>query len=119
MGTSERDEWLRAVWRVLVAGESGADRLVFVDEMGANTLLSPLSAWPRRGERARAKAPRNRGKNTTLSTSMSSEGMGATLEVQGGTTKEVFEVSRGAGLGALLEARAGGGDGQPKRPQGR
>lgn len=46
---------MRAAWRVLVAGEAGIDakRLVFVDEMGANTSLSPLHAWSRRGERAR------------------------------------------------------------------
>jgi DDE superfamily endonuclease len=37
------------------------------------------------------KAPRNRGKNTTLLASMSSEGMGPTLGVQGSTTKAVFE----------------------------
>ena len=61
---------MRAAWRALVAGEEagiGAERLVFVDEMGANTSLAPLHAWSRRGERARRwSAPRNRGKNTTL-----------------------------------------------------
>lgn len=93
LGASERDEWLRAAWRALVAGEAGveAERLVFVDEMGANTSLSPLRAWSRRGERARLSAPRNRGKNTTLLASMTHEGMGPCLAVVGGTTKEVFE----------------------------
>ncbi|MCA1718626.1 MAG: transposase, partial [Actinobacteria bacterium] len=60
---------MRAAWRALVAGEEAeidAERLVFVDEMGANTSLSPLHAWSRRGERARWSVPRNRGKNTTL-----------------------------------------------------
>lgn len=92
MGASERDEWLRAAWRVLVAEALEAGRLVFVDEMGANISLAPLHAWSRRGERARLSVPRNRGKNTTLLASMSSEGMGPTLAVQGGTTKAVFEV---------------------------
>ena len=41
MGASERDEFLRAAWRVLVAEEVDAGRLVFVDEMGANVSLSP------------------------------------------------------------------------------
>ncbi len=91
MGASERDEFLRAAWRVLVAGKSAADRLVFVDEMGANTSLSSLYAWSRRGERARGKAPRNRGKNTTLLASMSSEGIGPCLAVEGATNKAVFE----------------------------
>jgi transposase len=93
LGASERDEWLRAAWRALVAGEAGIDAefLVFVDEMGANTSLAPLHAWSRCGERARLSVPRNRGKNTTLLASMSSEGMGPCLAVVGGTTKEVFE----------------------------
>lgn len=82
---------MRAAWRVLVAGELDASRLVFVDEMGANTSLSPLYSWSRRGERACGKAPRNRGKNTTLLASMSLEGMEPTLAVQGGATKAVFE----------------------------
>jgi transposase len=93
VGASERDEWLRAAWRALVVGEAGidAERLVFVDEMGANTSLAPLRAWSQRGKRARCSVPRNRGKNTTLLASMTSEGMGPCLAVVGGTTKEVFE----------------------------
>ena len=91
MGASERDEFLRAAWRTLVAQALDAGRLVFVDEMGANTSLLPLHAWSRRGERARLRAPRNRGKNTTLLASMSTEGMGPTLAVQGSTDKAVFE----------------------------
>ncbi len=42
MGASERDEWLRAAWWVMVAEGLGAERLVFGDEMGANTSLAPL-----------------------------------------------------------------------------
>src|SRR3954466_11281352 len=91
LGASERDEWLRAAWRVLVTETLEVGRLVFVDEMGANTSLAPLHGWSRCGERACLKAPRNRGKNTTLLASMSSEGMGPTLVVQGSTNKAVFE----------------------------
>lgn len=43
MGASERDEFLRAAWRVMVALQIDAERLVFVDEMGSNTSLSPIS----------------------------------------------------------------------------
>ena len=84
---------MRAAWRALVAGEAGidAERLVFVDEMGANTSLAPLHAWSRRGERAQLKAPRNRGRNTTLLASMTLEGLGPCLAVVGSTTKGVFE----------------------------
>ena len=64
---------------------------MFVDEMGANASLAPTHGWSRRGERTRLEAPRNRGKNTTLLASMSSEGMGTTLAVEGGANKAVFE----------------------------
>jgi transposase len=91
VGASERDEFLRAAWRSLVARQIHAERLVFVDEMGANISLAPVYAWSRRGERAFARVPRNWGKNVTLLASMSLEGMGPCLAVEGSTTREVFE----------------------------
>jgi DDE superfamily endonuclease len=91
VGASEREEFLRAAWRALVAGEIYAERLVFVDEMGANISLAPLYAWSRRGERAFSSVPRNWGKNVTLLASMSLEGMGECLAVEGSTTTAVFE----------------------------
>lgn len=75
----------------MVAQKLDPSRLVFVDEMGANTSLAPLYAYSPRGCRAYAKVPRNRGKNTTLLTSMSLEGMGSALAVEGTTNHEVFE----------------------------
>ena len=75
-----------------VSESSDPERLIFVDEMGANTSLSPLRAWSRRGERAHCSVPRNRGKNTTLLASISVEGMGpTTLAVEGVTDRKVFE----------------------------
>jgi transposase len=91
LGAGERDEFLRAAWRAVVAGEVDAARLVFVDEMGANISLSPLYAWARRGERALCKAPRNWGKNVTLLASMTSEGMGPCMAVVGSITRAAFE----------------------------
>jgi len=91
MGASERDEFLRAAWRVLVAQKIDAEQLVFVDEMGTNTSLAPLYAYSPKGQRAYSKAPRNRGKNTTVLSSMTLEGMGPSLAVEGSTTGEVFE----------------------------
>src|SRR5215217_8587724 len=91
VGAMERDEWLRAAWRVTVAREFATERLVFVDEMGTNTSLHPLYAWSPRGERAFCSVPRNRGPNTTLLASMTAEGMGPCLAVQGATTRIVFE----------------------------
>ena len=91
LGAAERDEFLRAAWRLLVAGEIDARRLVFVDEMGTNVSLSPLYAWSRKGKRAFGSAPRNWGKNMTLLASITREGLGPCLAVEGSTTREVFE----------------------------
>ena len=91
MGASERDEFLRAAWRALVADKLDARRFVFVDEMGANTSLSPIYGWARRGQRAYFRAPRNWGANVTLLSSMTRLGMGPSLAVEGPTTREVFE----------------------------
>ena len=74
-----------------MAGGLEAQRLVFVDEMGANTSLAPLYAWSRWGERALCSVPRNWGANVTLLASMTAEGMGPCLAVEGATTREVFE----------------------------
>jgi hypothetical protein len=87
MGAGERDEFLRAAWRALVAEEVDADRLVFVEEMGANVSLSALYAWSRKGERAFGSAPRNWGKNVTLVASITEEGVGPCLVVEGSTTR--------------------------------
>ena len=91
MGASERDEFLRAAWRVLVSGKLDGRRFVFVDECSTNTSLSPIYGWARTGHRAYFEAPRNWGANVTLLSSMSLEGMGPSLAVEGPTTREVFE----------------------------
>ena len=75
----------------MVAGTLDARSLVFVDEMGTNTSLSALYGWAKKGERAQCSVARNRGKNTTLLSSMSMEGMGPSLAVEGATNSEVFE----------------------------
>lgn len=91
LGARERDEFLRAAWRLLFAEKVDAERLVFVDEMGTNISLSPLYAWSCKGERALGSAPRNWGKNVTLLSSITAEGVGPCLAVEGPTTREVFE----------------------------
>jgi transposase len=91
VGASERDEFLRAAWRVMVAGEIRTERLVFVDECSTNTSLAPLYAWSRRGERAFCSVPRNWGVNITLLASMSMGGRSPCLAVEGPTMREVFE----------------------------
>jgi transposase len=100
----ERDEFLRAAWKTMAAEQLYAGRLVFVDEMGANTSLAPIYGWSRRGERARYSVPRNRGKSTTLLASMTLEGMGPCLAVEGSTTATVFEAYVERVLGPTLRA---------------
>ena len=92
MGALERDEWRRAAWKVRIAQSLDARRLVFVDEMGTNISLSPIYyGWSKKGQRAHCAVPRNRGKNTTLLASMSMEGMGPSLAMEGATSARVFE----------------------------
>lgn len=73
-------------------GGGGPAAAGFVGEMGANTSLSPLPAWARRGQQAYCSVPRNRGPNTTLLASMNAEGMGPALAVEGAVTAAIFEV---------------------------
>jgi transposase len=82
---------VRTAWRVEVSERLEASRLVFVDEMGSNTSLSPLYGWSRVGERLRARVPRNWGKNVTLLSSMTLSGMGPSVAVEGATTSAIFE----------------------------
>jgi transposase len=81
---------LRTLWRMEVR-RLDPGRLVFVDEMGTHTSLAPVYAYAPIGERAFFKIPRNRGKNTTLLTSMTTEGMGPSMAVEGATNARVFE----------------------------
>lgn len=104
MGASERDEFLRAAWRVMVVEQIDAKRLVFVDEMGSNTSLSPIYAYSVKGQRAYGTVPRNRGPNTTLLSSMSMEGMGPSVAVEGATTATVFETYIAQVLGPTLRS---------------
>jgi transposase len=105
VAASERDEFLRAAWRALVSGRLDGRRFVFVDECSTNTSLSPIYGWSRRGRRVRFEAPRNWGANVTLLSSMSSEGMGPSLAVEGATTKAVFEAYAGRVLAPSLSPR--------------
>jgi transposase len=72
-------------------GRIDPERLVFVDEMGTHTSLAPLYPYAPVGERVFFEIPRNRGKNTTLLTSLHRGGMGPSMAVEGATTARVFE----------------------------
>ena len=81
---------MRSLWRMEL-GRVDPGRLVFVDEMGTHTSLAPVYAYAPVGERAFFEIPRNRGKNTTLLTSLHAEGMGPSMAVEGATTSRVLE----------------------------
>lgn len=82
---------MRCAWRVMVAWAVDPERLVFVDECGLHTSLARVYGYAPRGERLRLSVPRSRGRNTTLISSMTIEGMGPSLAVEGATTAGVFE----------------------------
>jgi transposase len=90
LAASERNEEERASWREQVK-EREANRLVFVDECGSNIALTRLYARAPKGQRAQGRVPRNRGKNTTLLASLSLEGIGASMIIEGGVNTSVFE----------------------------
>ncbi len=62
-----------------------------MDECSTNIALSTLYARAPRGERAYGQAPRNWGKNITLICSLSTEGVGAAMSVEGATDGAAFE----------------------------
>ena len=63
---------------------------MFVDESSTNVALAPRYGRAPRGERARGKAPRDWGKNVTLISSISPEGMGPSLSIEGSSDTESF-----------------------------
>ncbi|MBO0793034.1 MAG: IS630 family transposase [Ktedonobacteraceae bacterium] len=91
IGATERNEEERTAWRAK-ARTLPTEDLVFIDETGSNIALTPLYARAPRGERARGKVPRNRGKNTTLIAALSLSGMGAAMILEGSADTIAFEV---------------------------
>jgi transposase len=75
----------------MVAWAVEPERLLFVDECGVHTSLAPIYGYAPRGDRLHLPVPRNRGKNTTLLSSMTTGGIGPSLAVEGATTARVFE----------------------------
>jgi transposase len=65
---------------------------VFVDESSTNVALAPRYGWAPKGERARGKAPRNWGKNVTLISSITLEGMGASISIEGSSDTDSFSL---------------------------
>jgi transposase len=66
--------------------------MVFLDECGTHIAMTPLYARSPRGSRAVGKVPRNYGANMTLIASLSLQGMGEALILDGAADGAAFEV---------------------------
>ncbi len=69
------------------------EQFVLVDECGSHIALTPLYARAPKGQRAYGSVPRNRGANMTLLASLSREGMGEAMILEGAADTLAFEVS--------------------------
>ncbi|MGH3147721.1 MAG: IS630 family transposase [Rubrobacter sp.] len=103
LAATERDEEARSAFRERLRGVD-ASRLVFVDESSTNIALTPRYGRAPKGQRAHGKAPRNRGKNVTLISSIGLEGMGASMSIEGSSDTESFSLYLESVLGPRLEA---------------
>jgi transposase len=90
MGATERNDEARAAWREPLK-QLDAHRLVVIDECGSNIALTPLYARAPKGQRASGRAPRNRGKNTTLIAALTWQGMGESMIIEGAANAAAFE----------------------------
>ena len=88
---SEQNEVTREAWREQAKQLQRTD-LVFVDETGSHIAMTPLYAYAPRGQRAIGKVPRNYGASLTLIASLSMQGMGEALMLDGAADAAAFEV---------------------------
>jgi len=103
LAATERDERKRAAFRGRFEGVDPG-RLLFVDESSTNIALTPRYGRAPKGERAFGKAPRNWGKNVTLISSITTEGMGPSMSIQGSSDTEAFGLYVRNVLAPRLEA---------------
>src|SRR5215212_828311 len=85
----ERDEEKRSAFRERLRGVD-PKRLIFVDESSTNIALTPRYGRAARGDRAHGRAPKIWGKNVTLISSISLQGMGPSMSIEGSSDTESF-----------------------------
>jgi transposase len=100
---SERDEAARAAFRAMSAVWE-ATALVFIDESGAQTDMTPRYSRAPRGQRAVGSAPRNHEQNTTLVASLSLTGLGEAMTLAGALDSDAFVAYLAAFLVPTLRA---------------
>lgn len=87
---SERDLWIRT--RLAVEQQQiAADDVVVIDEFGSNIDLTRRYARAPRAERVVAVLPRNTPANLTTISSLTTQGIGPSLMIEGGVMSAVFE----------------------------
>ena len=101
---TERDEHKRSAFRERLKGVD-PKRLLFVDESSTNVALTPRYGRAPKGERARGRAPRrNWGKNVTLICSITLEGMGPSMSIEGPSDTDSFGIYMREILAPTLES---------------
>lgn len=98
---TERDEGARQAWREQMAGVA-ATRLVFVDETGTTTRMTPTYAVAPRGQRAYGWVPRNHTRNTTLICALTLAGLQAPMVIEGAMNREALVAWISEGLAPTL-----------------
>lgn len=91
LAATERDEEARSSFRERLRSVDPS-RLVFVDESSTNIAFAPRHGRAPKGERARGKAPRNWGRNVTLISSITLEGMGPSMSMEGSSDTVSFGI---------------------------
>ena len=91
IAATERDLVARDQWRHAVENLD-YNRFIFVDETSTSIDLTRLYARAPRGERAFGSVPFKHGTPTTLITSLSMEGLGASLTIEGTVNGDVFTI---------------------------
>ena len=80
----------RDAWRAEVCTEIDPSRLVFLDESGVDTAMTPTYARAPKGQRALGRAPGGHWKRLTILGAMALNGLIATMTVAAATTTDVF-----------------------------
>jgi transposase len=89
---TERDEALRATFRLDLALNLDPADLVSVDETSTSIAMTRLYARAPKGERAVGSIPRNHGTPTTLVTALTPDGIDAAMTLPGAMDKLAFRV---------------------------
>src|SRR5512135_255241 len=92
-------------------------RLVFVDETGVTTAMTPTYAWAPRGERAVGSAPAA-WETVTVIAALRLGGVRAPLAFPGATNTAAFQTYVDQAVGACAAQGGCGGAGQPQAPSG-